>query len=51
MNGDRREHQYRGGYTKCLESEREWDEDSNLEHIWEQVKQAMAEVLERFVAQ
>ena len=37
-----KEHQYREGYAKSLESEwGEWDGESNGEHIWEQVKQAM----------
>ena len=39
-----REHQYIGGYARCLHSKRvEWDEDRNVEHIGEQVKWAMAD--------
>ena len=39
-----REHQYREGYARCLEGkEVEWDEDNNVENMWEKVKQAMTE--------
>ena len=32
------------GYARCLESKRvEWDEDRNVEKIWEQVKRAMVD--------
>ena len=31
-----REHQYRGGYARCLESKRvEWDGENNVEYMWE----------------
>ena len=37
-----RECQYREGYARCLESKRlEWNEGSNVEEMWEQVKQAV----------
>ena len=39
-----REHQYREGYVRSLEGKGvEWDGDNNVEHMWEQVKQAMVE--------
>ena len=39
-----REHQYREGYVRSLEGKGvEWDGDSDVEHMWEQVKQAMVE--------
>ena len=39
-----RKHQYREGYTRSLEGKGvEWDGDNNIEHMWEQVKQAMVE--------
>ena len=39
-----RQHQYREGYARSLERKRvEWDGDSNVEHMWEQVKRAMFE--------
>ena len=39
-----RKHQYREGYARSLEGKGiEWDGDNNVEHIWEQVKRAMAE--------
>ena len=39
-----REHQYRGGYDRCFENKIvEWNEDSNVEQVWEQVKWAMVE--------
>ena len=49
MNGARRiireklrEHQYREGYARCLENKRvEQDGESNVKHMWEQVKWAM----------
>ena len=49
MNGARRirneklrEPRYIKGYARCLGSKRvEWDEDRNVERMWEQVKQAM----------
>ena len=32
------------GYAKCLEGKRaEWDEGTNVEQMWEQVKQAMVD--------
>ena len=37
-----REHQYREGYARSLKGKRvEWDGESNVELIWEQVKQTM----------
>ena len=39
-----REHQYREGYTRSLGGLRvEWNGENNVEHMQEQVKQAMAE--------
>ena len=39
-----REHLYRGGYARSLEGKGvEWDGESNVEHIREQVKWAMIE--------
>ena len=51
MNGARwfrneklREHQYRELYSRCLKSNKlEWNEDSNVKEIGEQVKQAMVD--------
>ena len=40
-----REHQYREGYARSLGGKGEkWDEESNVEHMWEQVKQRMVEI-------
>ena len=37
-----RENQHREGYTRCLEGNGvEWDEENNVEHMWEQVKRNM----------
>ena len=38
-----REHQYRERYVRSFEGKGvvEWDRDDNVEHMWEQVKQAM----------
>ena len=37
-----RKHQYREEYARSLEEkELEWDGGNNVEHMWEQVKQAM----------
>ena len=34
-----REHQYIKGYASCLESRKiEWDENRNVDQMWEQVK-------------
>ena len=42
-----REHQYREGYARSLEEKRvEWDGDNNVEHMWEQVNQAMVTISE-----
>ena len=39
-----REHQYREGYARSLEGKGvEWEGDNNVEHMWEQVKQAKQE--------
>ena len=39
-----REHQYRVGHARSLEVKRvEWDRNTNVEHMWEQVKRAMVE--------
>ena len=39
-----REHHYREGYARSLEGKVvEWDKDNNVEHMWEQVKQAIVE--------
>ena len=36
-----KKHQYREGYARSLEGKGvEWDGDNNIEHMWEQVKQA-----------
>ena len=46
-----RKHQCREGYARSLEGKGvEWDGDGNVEHMWEQVKQAMVEVQEKCVA-
>ena len=40
----RSEKHYRERYVRSLERKGvEWDGDNNVEHIWEQVKQAMVE--------
>ena len=40
------------GYARSLEGKGvEWDGDDNVEHMWEQVKWAMVEVQEKYVAQ
>ena len=39
-----REHQYRDEYTRFPEGKGvEWDGDSNVEDMWEQIKWAMVE--------
>ena len=39
-----KEHQYREGHARSLERKGvEWHGDNNVEHIWEQIKQAMVE--------
>ena len=39
-----RVHQYRKGYARSLERKIvEWDEESNVKHLWEQEKKAMVE--------
>ena len=39
-----RERQYSEEYARSLEGKRvEWDGENNVEHMWEQVKQAMVE--------
>ena len=39
-----REHQYREGYVRSIEGKGvEWEGANNVEHMWEQVKQAMVE--------
>ena len=39
-----REHQYGEGYARSLEGKRvKWDEDNNVEHMWEKVKRAMVD--------
>ena len=39
-----REHKYIGGYARRLESKRvEWDEGRNVEHMWEQMRQALVD--------
>ena len=39
-----REHQYREVYARSLEGKGvEWDGDNNVENMWKQLKQAMAE--------
>ena len=39
-----REHRYREGYVRSLENKRvEWDGESNVKHIWEQMKQAVVD--------
>ena len=38
------EHQYRKGYARPVENEGvEWDGESNIEYMWEQVKQALVD--------
>ena len=40
----REHHQYIEGYVRSLEGKGiKWDGDNNVEHMWEQVKQAMVE--------
>ena len=39
-----REHQYKEGYARSLEGKGvEWNDNNNVEHLWEQVKQAIVE--------
>ena len=39
-----RGHQYREGYATSLQCKRvEWDGESTVEHIWEQMRQAIVE--------
>ena len=48
-NAELREHQYRDGYEKCLEDRRvEWNEERNVELMWEQVKRAVVEGVREF---